>query len=167
VKPQDLDDNAPVEPDDALLANVHARSRSFRRRRSTQRLTGVTAGLLVVALAGGIAWTRVDATDNGRITLPAASSTTNLPSAPALTQNAIIGKWRPVSIVGYFVGQRNKAYISFDGRGSWRASDGCDETTGAYRIERTGIHLEAGRVTTHNLCRLDIYPDLGPIFRAA
>ncbi|HTK15149.1 MAG TPA: META domain-containing protein [Acidimicrobiia bacterium] len=166
MKPQDLDDHAPVEPDGELLANIRTRSRSFRRRRTMQRLTGVTAGLLVVALAGGIAWTRVDTTDNRQITLPAATSTT-LSSGPALTQNAVMGKWRPVSITGYFVGPRNKAYISFDGRGSWSASDGCDETTGAYRIERTGIHLEAGRVTTQNVCRLDTYPDLGPILGAA
>ena len=85
VKPQDLDDRAPIEPGDELLASVHARSRSFRRRRSTQRLASVTTGLLVLALAGGIAWTRIDTTNGRRVRPgPVATSTTTLPS---LTQD--------------------------------------------------------------------------------
>jgi heat shock protein HslJ len=139
VKPEDLDDRAPIEPGADLLANVHARSHSFRRRRSTQRLASVTTGLVVLALAGGIAWTRIDTTKGRGVRPgPSATSTTTVPS---LTQDRVKGKWRPTSITGYFVGPRNTAYFTFDGRGNWTGSDGCNERSGTYRLEATGIRF--------------------------
>lgn len=170
MKPQDLDDRAPVEPDDELLASIHARSRSFRRHRSTQRFTSVMAGLVVVALASGIAWTRVDATGNRRITLPAASSTTALP-ATTVTQTAITGKWRPVSIAGY--DGPLEGSLSFNGRGSWSASDGCNTYgDGTYSLRGTEVRLDTTGLVTQAGCVLlgsgaPANPDFGPIVNAA
>jgi hypothetical protein len=73
VKPDDLDDLDPVEPDRELLAHVRARSGSFRRRRRTRRFTSATVALVVLALAGGIALTRIDTT-SGNVTHPATST---------------------------------------------------------------------------------------------
>ena len=168
MKPQDLDDHAPVEPDDELLANVHARSRSLRRRRSTQRFASVTTALVVLALASGIAWTRLDAT-NGRGISPAATSTTTQPSGPALTQNAIMGKWRPVSIAGYS-GPLTKPplgwepHLSFNGRGRWSGSDGCNDIGGTYRLEGNGVHFFTLGGT---LVNCSDNPDFEPIEAAA
>ncbi|MDQ1477547.1 MAG: hypothetical protein QOE62_2776 [Actinomycetota bacterium] len=168
MKPQDLDDNAPVEPDDQLLAGAHARGRSIRRRRSMQRLTGVTAGLLVVALAGGIAWTRVDTTDNGRITLPAATSTTT--GAMPMSQTAVLGKWRPLSIAGY--DRPLEGSLTFDGRGSWTGSDGCnDYTSGTYSLDGNELRLGSAALTQAGCVLLGsgapANPDFGPIVAAA
>jgi heat shock protein HslJ len=166
VKQEDLDDRAPIEADDEVLASVHARSRSFRKRRNTQRLTSVMTALVVLALAGGIAWTRVDST-NGRGSRPGpvASSTTTL---PARTEKDIQGKWRPVSITGYFVGPLNTAYLSFDGRGSWTGSDGCNELSGMYQLDETGVRFDREVLSTTRGCGAGAEtPDFGPIERAA
>jgi heat shock protein HslJ len=168
VKPQDLDDRAPIEPGDELLERVHARSRSFRRRRSTQRLASVTAGLVVLALASGIAWTRVDSSNNRQIILPAASSTTATP-AP-LTQTAIIGTWRPVSIAGY--DRPLEGSLRFNGRGSWSGSDGCnDYTGGTYSLDGNELRLGSAAVS-QAACVLSgsttpANPDFEPIVTAA
>jgi heat shock protein HslJ len=145
VKPQDLDDRAPIEPSDELLANIHARSRSFRRHRTTQRLTSVTTGLLVLALAGGLAWTRIDAT-NGRVGPGTSASSTTTRAVPAITQSGIMGKWRPVSIVGYDgpltkppLGREPR--LSFNGRDRWSGSDGCNDIGGTYRVDGSGVDL--------------------------
>ena len=144
MKPQDLDDRAPVEPGDELLERVHARSRSYRRRRSTQRLTSVMAVVVVVALAGGIAWSRVDSSGNRQIILPAATSTTAV-SVP-LTQTAIIGTWRPISIAGY--DRPLEGSLRFDGRGSWSGTDGCnDYTGGTYSLDGNELRLGSAAVT--------------------
>ncbi len=167
MRPQDLDDHAPIEPDDGLLASVHARGRSFRRRRTAQRSTSGTAGLVIVALVVGIALTRGE-TSNRRITLPAASSTT---VATALTQNAITGKWRPTSITGYNrpltkppLGWEPR--LSFNGRGSWTGSDGCNDIGGTYRVDASGMHFNHDFISTLVNCGPDI-PDFGPIESAA
>jgi len=166
VKPEDLDDRAPIEPGADLLANVHARSRSFRRHRSTQRLASVMTGLVVLALAGGIAWTRIDTT-NGRGVRPGplATSTTTLPS---LTQDEIKGKWRPTSITGYFVGPRNPAHFTFDGSGGWTGSDGCNELSGTYRLDENGVRFGREVLSTARGCGAGTeMADFGPIERAA
>jgi heat shock protein HslJ len=172
VKPQDLDDHAPIEPDDKLLASVHSRSRSFRRHRTTQRLTNVTAGVLVLALAGGIAWTRIDTGDHRRLTLPAATSTTT--GAMPISQTTVMGKWRPISIAGYH-GQLTTPSISFDGRGRWRAFDGCNYYFGGtYSLHGDELLLggtssvtQKGCVRYHSTDSDPINPDFGPIIAAA
>jgi heat shock protein HslJ len=175
VKLEDLDDNAPVEPDDALLASVHVRSRSFRRHRSTQRLTSLTAGLLVLALAGGIAWRRVDTTDNRRITLPAATSTSTSTAQPLpVTETAITGTWLAYTIAGYGYmkkGPLNRPplnadpQLSFDGRGRWTGSDGCNHLSGGYRLDENGIHFDRPILSTLMNCGPDV-PDFGQIENA-
>ena len=168
MKPQDLDDRAPIEASDEVLANVHARSRSFRRRRSAQRLSSVTTGLVVLALASGIAWTRIDTNNNRQITLPAATSTTT-PPLP-LTQTAIIGKWRPISITGY--DRPLEGSLRFNGSGSWSGSDGCNfYTGGTYRLDGSELRLGPSPVT-QALCVLagsttPANPDFEPIVTAA
>jgi heat shock protein HslJ len=163
VKPEDLDDHSPIEPGDPLLASVRARSRSFRRHRSTQRVASVMTGLVVLALAGGIAWTRVDSTSGRRVRPgPVASSTTTL---PAMTQTEIIGKWRPVSIAGY-AGPLTKPplgwepRLSFNGRDRWSGSDGCNDIGGTYRLEGNGVHFLTFQST---LVGCSETPDFEPI----
>jgi len=167
VKPQDLDDRAPIEPSDEVLASVRARSRSFRRRRSTQRLASVAAGLVVLALASGIAWTRLDAT-SGRGIRPGPSATsTTTPVVPALTQTEITGKWRPVSIAGYH-GRLTVPHLSFDGRGRWSGRDGCNDLSGTYGLDENGVRFGREVLSTARGCGAgtDI-ADFGPIERAA
>lgn len=155
MKLTDLDDRAPLEPDDELLARVHARSRSFRRRRSTQRFTSVVSGLIVLAVAGGIAWTRLDTT-NGRGIRPAPSATTTT-TRPTVTPKALVGEWRPVSIAGYH-GPLTKPplgwtpRLSFDGQGRWSGSDGCNDVGGTYRLGRGGAFAFAVHGSTLVLC---------------
>jgi len=167
VKPHDLDDRAPIEADDKLLARVHARSRSFRRRRTTQRLASVTTGLVVLALASGIAWTRLDAT-TGRGVRPAPSATsTTTRVVPALTETEIMGKWRPASIAGYD-GPLTVQYLSFDGRGSWSGGDGCNELSGTYRLDENGVRFGREVLSTARGCGAGTaIADFGPIERAA
>ena len=165
MKPQDLDDHTPIEPDDALLTRVHTRSRAFRRRRSTQRLTSVMAGVVVIALAGGIAWTRVDTSDNQRITLPAATSTTTTTSTATtpLTQNDILGKWRPIFLPDYIKKGpliatppvRPDPYLSFNGRGSWTGADGCNGISGSYKLDENGVRFDTDIRSTDVLCGAD------------
>ena len=151
MKPTDLDDRAPLEPDDELLARVHVRSGSFRRRRNTQRLTSGMSALVVLALAGGIAWTRLDTT-NGRGIRPAPSATTTT-TLPTVAATALIGEWRPVSITGY-EGPLTKPplgrapRLSFDGRGRWSGSDGCNDMGGTYRLGSGGAFAFAVHQST-------------------
>jgi heat shock protein HslJ len=167
VKPEDLDDRAPIEPGADLLAYVHARSRSFRRHRSTQRLASVMTGLVVLALAGGIAWTRLDTT-NGRGVRPAplATSTTTLPS---LTQADIMGKWRPVAIAGYDRPLTKpplpwEPHLSFDSGDRWSGSDGCNDIGGTYRLDGNGVRFLTFGGT---LVLCNGTPDFEPIEAAA
>jgi heat shock protein HslJ len=173
VKLEDLDDHEPIEPDDGLLATVHARSRSFRRRRTKQRLTSATASLAVVALVVGIASTRTD-TSNRRLQVPAASSTTNtVAPAATMTQDAILGRWRPVVLPpqvnkGPLIATpagRPDPYLSFNGRGEWTGSDGCNEIGGTYRLDANGVRFDT-EGSTAVACGAD-HPDFAPIELAA
>jgi heat shock protein HslJ len=141
MKPTDLDDGAPIEPDDALLARVHSRSNSFRRRRSTQQLTGVTMVIVVLALAGGIAWSRRDAT-NGRRIGPAPLATTTT-VAPPTTVNSLLGTWVPQAIaespplagVPPEVGEQ---HLQFSRGNHWSGYDGCNNFRGTYQLGSGG-----------------------------
>jgi len=168
VKARDLDDRAPIEPDDALLASVHARSRSFRKRRSAQRLASVTTGIVVIALATGIAWTRVD-TNNGRDGSPVPLATTTT-TPLLLTQAAIWGEWRPVSISGYdgpltTPTGNPEPRLTFDGRDRWGGSDGCNQKGGTYRLDGNGVDLLTFESTAIG-CTSST-PDFEPLLGAA
>ncbi len=157
-----------------MLSTVHTRSRAFRRRRTTQRLTSVMAGVVVIALAGGIAWTRVDTSGNRRITLPAATSTTTTVLPAAMTQTAITGTWIAYTIAGYGYVKKgpldrpalnSDPQLAFDGRGRWTGSDGCNHLSGGYRLDENGIHFDSRIVSTLVNCGAD-FPDFGQIEKA-
>jgi heat shock protein HslJ len=156
----DLDDVSPVEPDDELLARVHTRSRSFRHRRSTQRVTSAVSGVLVIALAVGLALTRVDS-GNRHVTAPgpaatsttAAPTTTTTPAPRPVTAADLVGWWRVLSIAGYHgplttppLGEASRLQF---GRGtSWNGSDGCNYVSGTYQVTSGGhIHFATGLQT--------------------
>ena len=170
MKPTDLDDLAPVEPDETVLARVHERSATFRGRRGYQRSLSVGSGLLVLALAAGIAFARVDTTKT-RVTTPAplATTTTIAPSTPAMTVALLNGAWRPVSIAGYTgpLGFGDGAPLRFDGFGGWVGSDGCNDTSGTYQLGAHGeIQLVGGGGMTQVGCdyaRSPAHPTGGPI----
>jgi heat shock protein HslJ len=185
VKPEELDDTAPVEPDDHLLSTVHTRSRAFRRRRTTQRLTSVMAGAVVIALAAGIAWSRSDTSGNRQITLPAATSTTSSTTTSTTTntappeptaQTAITGTWLAYTIAGFgYIGKGpplrpalpSDPKLAFDGLGRWTGSDGCNQLSGSYTLDENGIHFDPQslRSTAIN-CGPDV-PDFAQIEKAA
>jgi len=169
VKPTDLDDLTPVDPDDQALARVHARSASFRRRRGYQRLVSVFSGVLVLGLGAGIAFARVDSTKS-RVTtpVPVATTTTVAPTGRAVTLALLNGAWRPVSISGYTgpLGGADEAAIRFDGFGGWVGSDGCNDTSGTYDLGTLGeIKLVAGAMTQVGCgyARSPAHPTGGPI----
>ena len=148
MRPTDLDDLTPVEPDDATLARVQARSVSFHRRRNYQRSAGAVTGMLVVVLAVGIALTRVDAgSDRVTTTIPTATTTTIAP-APAttpVTVDALVGTWLPRSIAGYtgpLLGD-----IGFGDTGSWNGNDGCNDFSGTYQLADNGAIQLNGQQT--------------------
>lgn len=150
MKPTDLDDPTPLEPDADLLARVHARSRSFPRRRSAQRVASVAIGVLVVGLAGGFALSHVDSGGgHGRVRgpVPTATSTTPPTTTTTLPEGAVsvhelVGPWQPDTVAGY-VGSLPSgpvlfSELRFDAAGGWAGSDGCNEITGTYRIGSSG-----------------------------
>lgn len=148
MRPTDLDDPAPLEPSEELLAGVHARSASFPPRRSRQRIATALICLFVVALAGGFALARVD-TGGGGVSGPpppatsttTPATTTSLPNG-AVTVADLVGPWRPVTIAGFAGsvprGPVSFAELRFDDAGSWSGSDGCNEITGSYHLGSEG-----------------------------
>jgi hypothetical protein len=76
VKPDDLDDLDPVEPDAVLLDRVRARGAALRRRRRVQRFGSVVVAVAVVAvaIAVGIALT-VGGTNHPDVSGPVSTST--------------------------------------------------------------------------------------------
>lgn len=161
MKPADLDDLTPVEPDDDALARVQARSASFRRRRGYQRSASAVTGVIVVALAVGIAVTRVDST-NSRVTttVPPATTTTTAP-APSPASDALIGTWRPVSVAGYSGALTSPPLIEPPalrfGDYSWSASDGCNDSSGGtYQLGPHGAIKFRGGMTTQVACTLSV-----------
>jgi hypothetical protein len=88
VRPDDLDDLDPVEPDAVLLGRVRARSASLRRRRRAQRVGSVVVAVGVLALAGGIALT-VGSTTHSDVS--GAPSSTTSPSTTIERQHSPTG----------------------------------------------------------------------------
>ena len=165
MRPTDLDDLTPVEPDDASLARVQARSVSFRRRRGYQRFAGAVTGVLVVALAVGIALTRVDTTTSRvTTTIPTATTTTTTtiaPTPPAITPDALVGTWRPVSVADYSGALTSPPLIEPPalrfGDYAWSASDGCNDTSGGtYQLGPDGAIKFRGGMTTQVACALSV-----------
>jgi heat shock protein HslJ len=163
VKPTDLDDLTPLEPDDDVLARVLIRSRSLRRRRGYQRSLTVVSSVVVIALAVGIALARVGTTKNGVSTpVPTATTTTNIaPTHAALTPDALVGSWRPVSVAGYSGPLTSPPLLEppalrFGDYGSWSGSDGCNDATGTFQLgPGDAIKLGSG-AGTKVACRLSL-----------
>ena len=169
MKPTDLDDLTPLEPDDDVLDRVHERTATFRRRRGYQRALSVGSGVLVLALAAAIVVARADTTKS-RVTtpVPVATTTTIAPTTAAVTLELLNGAWRPVSIAGFTsaLGFGDGAPLRFDGFGGWIGSDGCNDTTGTYHLGTRGeIKLVAGAITQVgcDYARSPAHPDGGPI----
>ena len=145
MKATDLDDLAPVDPSDALLARVHERSRAIRRRRTTQRAVTVASGVLVLGFVFvfGIAVARDDTSNPGvRTGVPGpTTSPTTSTTVPQMTEAVISGTWRPVWIGGYsrpFDLRSPSLDLSFDGKGHWSGSDGCNSIAGRYELGPDG-----------------------------
>ena len=161
MKPQDLDDRAPIEPDDQLLASTTRGAGRFAGA-GAQRFTSVTAGLVVLALASGIAWTRIDTNNNRQITLPAATSTTTSDADVSRTPSWASGdRCRSPVTTAHLQGS-----LSFDGRGGrWTGSDGCnDYTGGTYGLD--GNELAGSAVRTETRCDARLGCPANPGLRA-
>ena len=87
----------------------------------------------------------------------------------SLTADDITGTWRPVSIAGYHGPLHSPPLavapeIAFDGTSKWTGSDGCNYTSGTYRLgARNAIHLTD--IGTKRRCVRTAPPD--PLQRAA
>lgn len=62
---------------------------------------------------------------------------------PGPLATAVIGTWRPVRIAGFqprpgYPDALAQAPVTFDGSGAWRASDGCNQSSGAYVLGAGG-----------------------------
>jgi heat shock protein HslJ len=145
MKPTDLDDLEPVEPSEALLERVQARSRAIRRR-GTQRAVTVASGALVLVFAIGVALTRGEGGNNHiatRIATPSSTTTT----VPTLTDAVLKGTWRPVWIADYRGPLTHPPLgwtprLRFDGAGHFGGSDGCNDVGGTYGLGSNGaFHL--------------------------
>jgi heat shock protein HslJ len=149
VKPTDLDDPTPLEPDADVLARVHTRSRSLPPRRRAQRAVSVAVGVLVVLLAAGIALARVD-TGGSDVSGPAPAATSaTIPATTttalaegAVSVEALVGPWQPDTIAGYAgLLPRTRGLVPelrFADNGTWSGSDGCNEITGSYELGAGG-----------------------------
>jgi heat shock protein HslJ len=134
VKPSDLDDPTPIEPDAETLARVHARSRGFRRRRRVQRWVGVGCGALVVVLAIVVAIAVPIGDERDGPSRPSGATTT---TRPPVTVGDLRGEWRPVSITGYegpIARLSGRARLAFAEGGKLSGSDGCNAFTGSYQL---------------------------------
>jgi len=138
VKPSDLDDPTPVEPDATALARVHARSDTFRRRRRTQHWVSAGAAAVIVVLAVAVALA-VGGGDSGKPTGPPASSTTIVPN---ITITDFRGEWRPVAIAGYAglltsPPLRDVPYVRFESD-HLDGNDGCNGFNGDFELGAGG-----------------------------
>jgi heat shock protein HslJ len=87
--------------------------------------------------------------------------TTTTPDTSAATAAAIIGVWKPLSIAGYD-GPLAKPPMSeapllrFDTATTWSGSDGCNDLSGTYVVDRAGLHTGRQIVQSAVLCRLTL-----------
>jgi len=87
-------------------------------------------------------------------TVPSTVQTTTTNTTPAnVTEAALVGSWRPVFIAGYHGPLTDPPLgvapaLSFDGRGHWGGTDGCNGMNGSYRLARNGaFQLVVGGMT--------------------
>ena len=158
MKPDDLDDAVPPEPDAVLLGRVRARSASLRRRRRAQRFGSVVVAVGVLALAGGIALT-VGGTNHSNVSGPTPSSTTTATTVPTEdAARAIIGEWRPVSIAAYqgpltSPPLNSPSVLRFTAATKWNGSDGCNGQDGTYALDDRGSVHFAVHISTTMACQ--------------
>jgi heat shock protein HslJ len=144
VKPSDLDDPSPVEPDDTLLDRVRSRGGAYRRRQRAQRWMSAGAAAVVVVLAVAVAL----AVGGGGDTKPSSPPPTTTTTLPAVTNADLLGDWHPVSIVGYD-GPFANARVSFQRNNQLGGDDGCNAITGTYQLDHGDAHFDAA---TSTLC---------------
>jgi heat shock protein HslJ len=159
VKPDDLDDLDPVEPDAVLLEQVRSRGASLRRRRRVQRFGSVVVAVGVLAVAGGIALT-VGGSNHSNMSGPP-SSTTSPPTTSTqanVTVADLAGKWRPVSVADYqgpltSPPLSSPSLLRFTTSSKWEGSDGCNGQDGTYALGARGAMHFALEVSTTMACR--------------
>lgn len=71
--------------------------------------------------------------------------------------SGLVGTWRPMTILGHDVSSlgtspETRADVSFRAGGAWAASDGCDVSTGSYRVPAPGRIVAVELATTIALC---------------
>ncbi len=87
-----------------------------------------------------------------------------------MTEAALVGAWRPVSIAGYHgpltaPPMGVPPVLSFDGRGHWGGTDGCNGMNGSYRLGTNGAFQLALGGMTQALC--DRFPPTPASLRTA
>ena len=169
MRPDDLDDLAPVEPSAAALASVRDRGGALlRRRRRAQRAASVTVGALVAVLVVGILWSRGGS--NSAVRTPGTTATTTTVSG-GLTAHDLVGRWLPTAIAGYHGPLTRPALItspnlSFDTGSRWTGDDGCNGLGGSYTLGRNGSIHFGEHTSTAVLCRRVEVP-MDTVFTAA
>ena len=153
MRPIDLDDTTPPEPDDTTRAGVHARTRSLRRRRRGLQFGSSASLVVVVVLIAALAWPRSG--NNPRVIVPATSPSTTTTALPLRAPiGGVVGKWRPISITGYGGVLLSDAVLNFQTSTSFDASNGCNSLVGEYLLGADG-HFGIARGTggiTQVLC---------------
>ncbi len=149
MKPTDLDDPSPVEPDGAVLDRVHERSGAYRRRRRAQRVMSIGAGALLVVSAVAIAL----AVGRGGGTRPSEPSPTTTTTVPAVTNADIVGTWRPVSIADYDGSLTSPPLASvptvrFGANNKLQGDDTCNGFGGDYELRPDGSFHQRGLSST-------------------
>jgi heat shock protein HslJ len=169
MRPSDLDDPTPVEPDDALLDRVRNRGGAVRRRRRAQRLASTAAGALVLALVVGIALVTVRSDDHAT-SGPAPTTTT---TQPAVTAADLMGAWRPISISGYRGAFTSPPLASvptlrLSDSGHIGGDDACNSFGATFDVQPDGEFRAVVHARTHVLCphELPLQQMLGEARRA-
>jgi hypothetical protein len=94
--------------------------------------------------------------------------TTTTTTPTNVTESALVGSWRPVSIVGYHGPLTPPKLVEvpvlrFDGKGVWTGSDGCHNWGGPYRLGAGGtFHLSYNKLVLR-----DCGPNVGRPIDAA
>jgi heat shock protein HslJ len=154
MRPDDLDDPAPIEPDEAVLSRVHARSSAFRRRRRAQRVVGAGAAALVIVLAVAVA---IGVNDDAPAPPSGPPQMTTSTTQPPITAADLEGAWRPRAIAGYDGALTapplgSVPLVRFVPNGRLNGTDGCNEFSGHYDLQADGTFRQRDFVTTNVGC---------------
>jgi len=116
-----------------------------QQRRIGVKSLVVALAFLLLACSSGSHHTAARPTTT---TVPSTVQPTTTTAPTPVTEAALVGKWRPVSVSGYHGPLTSPPLgfaplLSFDGKGRWSGSDGCDSLiAGSYQLSQGGtFHL--------------------------